>query len=149
MATDGPAAKPSCRWRPGESGNPRGKPRGAGKVARLREAIGDALPQVIERLVQSALSGDVGAARLLLERVCPALRPVEVPAVVSLPADGTLTEQARALLAAAATGALAPAQAAALVQALGTTARIAEADDLAARVRALEEALEANHARQS
>ena len=52
-------------------------------------------------LVERALGGDVGAARLLLERVIPPLRAAEEVAPVALP-DGTLTEKGAALLVAVA-----------------------------------------------
>jgi len=52
--------------------------------------------------------------------------------------DGTLTDQGRAVMAAVSAGELAPSQGAALVGALGALARVAEVDELAARVTALE-----------
>jgi hypothetical protein len=125
------------RWKPGQSGNPAGRKPGAGEVARLRAAIGDNVPAIIERLTAAALAGDVGAARLLLERVIAPLKASEEAAPLALP-DGTLTEQGRAVVAAAAAGTLAPGQAAALLASLGTLAKLTEADELARRVAALE-----------
>ena len=106
-------------------------------MARLRAAIGDNVPAIIERLTAAALAGDVGAARLLLERVIAPLKASEEAAPLALP-DGTLTEQGRAVVAAAAAGTLAPGQAAALLASLGTLAKLTEADELARRVAALE-----------
>ena len=76
-----------------------------------------------------ALAGDVGAARLLLERVVPPLKATEDAARLALP-DGTLTEQGRAVLGAIAAGALGPGQGAALLAAIGTLARVVELDEL-------------------
>jgi hypothetical protein len=53
----------------------------------------------------------------------------------------SLTGQARALVAAALAGEVAPDVAAQLVQALGTTARVEEVEDLRARLEALERAM--------
>ena len=52
--------------------------------------------------------------------------------------DGTLTERGRAVLASVADGVLAPGQGAQLVAAIGQLARVAEVDELAARITALE-----------
>lgn len=138
--TDAPKRRtpPSPPWRPGQSGNPAGRKPGSGKVAKLREAIAADLPEIIGSLVQQAKAGDVAAARLLVERVLPALKPVELAEPVAL-AGATLTEQGRAVITAAGDGHLAPGQAAQLLAGLGALSRLVEADELAARVAALEE----------
>ena len=131
--------KPPGRWKPGESGNPAGRKPGTGEVASLRAAIGARVPAILETLATAALAGDVGAARLLLERVIPPLKASEEAAPLALPLpDGTLTEQGRAVLGAVAAGELAPGQGAALLGAIGTLARVVELDELARRVGALE-----------
>ena len=134
MATRKP---PAAAWKPGQSGNPRGRPPGAGEVAKLRAAIAGKVPAILESLTAAALAGDVQAARLLLERTLPALKPAEQAQALHLP-DGTLTTQGRAVLAAVAAGELAPGQGAALLGAIGTLARVAEVDELARRIEALE-----------
>ena len=83
------------------------------------------------------MGGDIGAARLLLERVCAPLKAAEEAAPLTLP-DGTLTVQGRAVLAAVAVGELAPSQGAALLASLGTLAKLQEGDELEARIVALE-----------
>ncbi|MBP6252008.1 MAG: hypothetical protein KA387_04595 [Rubrivivax sp.] len=135
--TEGKRKAPPHAWRAGQSGNPRGRRPGSGEVAKLRAAIAEHVPTIIERLVAAALQGDTGAARLLLERVCPPLKATEEPAPLALP-DGTLTEQGRAVLGAVAAGTLAPGQGAALLGAIGTLARVAEVDELERRLAALE-----------
>ena len=134
MATRKP---PAAAWKPGQSGNPKGLPAGSGEVAKLRAAIAGQVPAILESLTAAALAGDVGAARLLLERALPPIKPVEQSQPLSLP-DGTLTDQGRAVLAAVADGTLAPGQGAALLGAIGTLARVAEVDELARRIEALE-----------
>ena len=126
------------RWKPGQSGNPAGKPKGAGEVAKLRAAIAQDVPQILEALKAQALAGDVQAARLLLERTIAPLKAVEPPQPLTLP-DGSLTEQGRAVLASVADGEIAASQGAALVAAIGTLARVVEIDELAARIEALEQ----------
>ena len=129
---------PAAAWKPGQSGNPKGRPAGTGEVAKLRAAIADRVPELLAAMMARALDGDVGAARLLLERAIAPLKAAEQSQALSLP-DGTLTEQGRAVLASVATGELAPGQGAALLGAIGTLARVAEIDELARRIEVLEE----------
>ena len=126
------------RWQPGQSGNPKGRPPGTGKVAKLRAGIAERVPEILDRLTEAALAGDVQAARLLLERVLPSIKPVELPVELTLSEEGRPTEQARQVLAAAAGGALAPDQAVSLIGALAAVARIAETDELRERIERLE-----------
>lgn len=125
------------RWTTGQSGNPKGRPPGVGKVAKLRNSIEKHVPEIIKTLVVAAKAGDAQAARLLLDRALPTLKPAELPQVVSL-GDGTLTDQGRAVLAAVATGMLAPGQGAVLLSAIGALARVLDIDELESRVAALE-----------
>ena len=67
------------------------------------------MPDVVAKLMEQAKGGDVGAARLLLERVLPAIKPVELPQSIMLPAGGDLTAKGHAVLQAAADGEI-PAQ---------------------------------------
>ena len=46
------------RWRPGQTGNPNGRPVGTGKVAQLRASIEAKIPEILESLVKSAVDGD-------------------------------------------------------------------------------------------
>ena len=124
-------------WKPGQSGNPKGRPKGSGDVAQIRSAIATRIPELLEAMMQRALDGDVGAARLLLERTVAPLKATDMAQPLNLP-NGTLTEQGRAVMAAVAAGDLAPSQGAALVGALGALARVVEVDELATRVAELE-----------
>lgn len=130
-------AKRPGRWKPGESGNPKGRARGCGEVGRLRASIAKHVPDIITGLVVAAKAGDAASARLLLERVIPPIKAAELPAPMKLP-DGSLVDQGRAVLMAAGAGALAPGQAAQLLAGLGLLARLIETDELAARIAALE-----------
>ena len=127
----------------GQSGNPRGRPRGLVNQAKLREAIVGDVPDILSALAQKARDGDTAAAKLLLDRVLPALKPQEQP--ISLPlADDDLAASGRAVLAAVGGAAVTPDQAAKLLQGLGALARVVETDELAKRVERLEHAAAAN-----
>ena len=125
------------KWQPGQSGNPDGRPPGTGEVARLRASIAEKVPDILAKLTELAMAGDVQAARLLIERVLPPVKAVEMPVEMSL-AEGGLSDQARQILSAAAGGVLAPDQAAALIGALAAVAKITETDELMRRIEALE-----------
>jgi hypothetical protein len=88
-------------------------------------------------MMAKALDGDVGAARLLLERAIAPLKAIEPTQALTLP-DGTLTDQGHAVLRSVADGVLAPSQGAALLGAIGTLARVTELDELESRIAALE-----------
>lgn len=128
---------PPHAWKPGQSGNPAGRKPGEGPHAKFRRAISEHVPEIITTMVQAALQGDVAAARLLLERTVPPIKPAEQPAPLALP-DGKLTDQGKAVLAAVAAGQLAPGQGAQLLAAIGALARVIEVDELERRVAALE-----------
>ena len=129
---------PPPGWAKGTSGNPAGRPPGSGQVAKVRAAIAEHVPALIAKLVASALAGDVGAARLLLERTIAPLKASEEKAELTLP-DGSLTDQGRAVVASIAAGDLSPGQGAALLASLGTLAKLTEADELEQRIKVLEQ----------
>lgn len=127
------------RWKPGESGNPKGKPPGSGELQRLRASIAADVPEILAGLVASARAGDAQAAKLILERVFPAVKPVEHAQQIPLPEGGNLTAQGRAVLTAVAAGHLAPGQGSQLLSAIGALARVSEIDELTARIDKLEQ----------
>ena len=131
------STKKPGRWKSGQSGNPAGRRPGSGDVGKLRAAMAEHVPALVKVLLQRALDGDVAAARLLLERTVAPLKASEEAAPIALP-DGTLTAQGRSVLGAVAAGDLAPGQGAALLAALGTLAKLTEADELERRIAALE-----------
>ena len=131
----------STRWKPGQTGNPKGRKPGTGEVAKIRAAIGKRVPELLAAMLEKALDGDVGAARLLLERTVAPLKATEQAVALTLPDGGTLTAKAAAVLSAVAAGELAPTTGAQLLSAIGALARVTEIDELAARIAVLE----ANH----
>ncbi len=126
-------------WKPGQSGNPAGRKPGTGDVAKIRAAINDRVPELLAAMMAKALEGDVGAARLLLERAVAPLKAAEQAETITLP-EGSLTDQGRAVLRAVAAAELAPGQGAALLGAIGALARVTQMDELEARLTKLENA---------
>jgi hypothetical protein len=119
-----------------------GRPPGRSQATLLRERLATDLDQILDNLLVQARAGDLQAVRLVLDRVLPSLRPVEVPADIDLPAGG-LAVQAAAVVQACAAGDLAPGQAAQLVAALSGVGKIIETTELIARIEALEGAASA------
>ena len=126
-------------WKPGQSGNPKGKTPGSGELQKLRASIAADVPEILAGLVLAAKGGDVQAARLILERILPPVKAIEQAVELQLPDGGTLTAQGRAVLSAVAAGELAPGQGAQLLAAIGSLARVTEIDELNARITVLEE----------
>ena len=125
------------RFAPGNKASP-GRPPGRGAVAEMRDALAADLGGIIDTVRAKAMAGDMQAARIILDRLVPSLRPVEIPTAVSMPAGATLAGQAQAVVNAAAAGELVPSQAAQIVTALGGVAKIIETTELLKRIEALE-----------
>jgi len=136
--------KNSGRWQPGQSGNPLGRKPGTCSVQQLRVQIEFLIPEIIQKLATKAREGDIGAARLLLERVVPALKPVEAPQMLKI-AEGDLSTQAKSIVALASAGEVSLAQASQLLWALSAVAKLIEVDELLKRVDALEKQIESEH----
>jgi hypothetical protein len=128
----------TTKWKPGQTGNPKGRPPGQSEITTLRKSIMNDAPEILAGLVTAAKAGDVQAARLILERVLPPVKPMEQAIELDLAGD-TLTDQGRAVLSAVAAGVLAPAQGSQLIAAIGALARMADIQELTCRIIKLEE----------
>lgn len=129
-------ARSSTTFQPGHSGNPRGRPTGSGRLTSLRTGLENALPEILDVLIDRAKEGDVQAARLLLERAIPPLRPVSAP--LSLPKSSTLGERGESALDAVMSGRLPADQGLTLLSAIHTQAKVIESTELATRLDAIE-----------
>lgn len=123
----------------GQSGNPQGRPKGSGLSAQLRAAIEQDAPSIIDALIEQAKGGDTAAAKTLLDRVLPALKPesqaISLPELVAAP---TLADKAKAAIDAAGAGDIAPSAASDMVSAIAGLAKIIETTELQKRLEALE-----------
>jgi len=128
-------------WKKGQSGNPAGRPRGTAKVAKLRSLIEADMPEVIAKVVELAKEGDMSAAKLLVDRVIPTIRPVEQPRITP-PAGDSLVERGEAVLNAMQAGQLAPGEAQAAIGALMAQGKLVELSEIEKRLAMLEERLD-------
>ncbi len=128
--------KESTKFKPGVSGNPRGRRKDKTPATLLRKSIAEAMPEIILTLIDSAKAGDVAAAKCLLDRVCPTLKPQAQP--ICLPANGSLAEQGGEVIRATLAGQIPPDIGAQLITALANQSKIIEIDELTQRIEALE-----------
>lgn len=135
-----------ARWKKGQSGNPAGRPKGAGEVMQLRAKLKPHLDDVLAALVERAQAGDVAAIKLILERAIPPHKPTTEPVCIpGLASAETLTDRAHIILDAIASGSIAPDLGAGLLSALGHVAKAAEIDELTRRIEALEHESQITH----
>ena len=127
------------RFLKGESGNPNGRP--SMDLCQVRAALHESGEQVAKKVLEKALGGDMSACKLVLERICPALKPRSTE--INLPEDAQSNpkDQAQKILAAAMQGVIAPDIAAQLVSSVGVLSRIIETDELRDRIESLERIL--------
>jgi hypothetical protein len=131
-----------ARFKPGQSGNPAGKPRGTRHATtRLREAIAADLHAIVAALVEKARDGDTGAAALLFSRTLPPLRPQSDPLDTELNGN-TPDERAESVIHAAMAGKISPTAANELVGLLAQQCRIKEVGELTERIARIEAALQ-------
>lgn len=126
----------NTKFKPGQSGNPAGRPKDKTPATLLRKSIADDMPEILNKLVELAKGGDVQAAKVLLDRICPPLKPQALP--IALPVNGSLTEQGSEIIKATMAGQIPPDIGSQLITALTHQAKIIEIDELVKRVEALE-----------
>ena len=126
------------RFTPGTSGNPQGRPKS--ETVALRQCLADGAADVVTAILKAAKAGDMQAAKIVLDRLLPPLKANAQTVHLALPASASPLDTASAILAAAASGTLAPDIAAQLVSAVGTFCRIEEIVELRVRIASLENA---------
>ncbi|WP_031437954.1 DUF5681 domain-containing protein [Methylobacter tundripaludum] len=127
-------------FKPGVSGNPKGKPKDKTPATLLRKSIVEDMPEIITKLVELAKGGDVSAAKVLLDRCCPALKPQAMP--ISLPVNGTLAEQGDEIIRATMAGQIPPDIGSQLITALSNQGKLIELQELTERLQRIEKQLE-------
>jgi hypothetical protein len=130
-------------FKPGQSGNPAGKPPGSkNRATVLAQSLFDGEAEALTRkIIELAKAGDMQALRVCIDRLCPPMKAQAAPVQVEIPETDSMSDIASAFIKAAADGRLPPDVAAQLVSAVGTLARIVEIDELKVRLAALEAAI--------
>lgn len=129
------------KFKPGQSGNPAGRPKGIiDKRWALRTRLESASETLVDEAIKRAMDGDSGLMRALLGRLVAPAKAETLPATFALP-EGSLSDQATAVMQAVSTGLIPPSTGVELLASLGQVAKIREADELLQRVESLERSL--------
>lgn len=132
------------KFKKGESGNPGGRPAGSTAATIIRKDIEQELPGILAKVIQQAVDGDMQACKILLDKICPNLRPQALP--VSIELGGTLPETGGNVLAATMSGAIPPDIGSMLITALSNQGKLVEFQELAERLQRIEKQLEIQNA---
>jgi len=138
------------RFKPGQSGNPAGRPKGARHATTLAiEALLDGEAEAITRkAIDAAKAGDMVAIRLVLDRICPPRK--SRPIHIELPPISGVSDVASAqqeVLRATCAGELLLDEAQALSGLIEERRKALETEELEIRIQELESKSELSHAR--
>ena len=139
---DPPVPAAPTRFAPGQSGNPKGRPRGSrNKTSAMVEGLMSGEAEALARkCIEKALEGDATALRLCLERIAPKRR--DPPIAFKLPPIENAEDAEKcgtALIAAVAAGELSATEAAPVMALLVSEKELIEAGDHERRLARLEE----------
>jgi hypothetical protein len=125
------------RFKPGQSGNPNGRPPGSRNATTIAlETLLDGQASALtQKAIDLALTGDIAALRLCLDRILPARK--DRPVTFMLPPQDA-AKASSAVLAAVATGELTPADAGEISKLIDTWVKAFETDELAERLERLD-----------
>ncbi len=126
-------------YKPGESGNKKGRPAGQSAAVLIRNHIAEKMPSIIKVLTDAAEDGDIQACKILVDRVCPVLRPQAMS--IDLPTTGTLAQKGDRIVKAMMSGQLAPDVGSQLLSALHTQAGTVDLTIVSERLDAIEKQL--------
>ena len=130
------------RFKPGQSGNPKGRPRGSRhRVTLLAEQLVDgAAEDVVNKIIEHAKQGEPHALKLLMDRILPVRK--DRPTPFTLPSIGTAKDLPLAMASitqAVADGELTLAEAAEASRLIENYARAVEVTEIMARLDTLEQ----------
>jgi Family of unknown function (DUF5681) len=129
-------------FRPGQSGNPAGKPKGTRHRATIlaEQLLDGEAEKLTRKAVELALAGDMAALRLCLDRIISPRR--DRPVSFDMPELATANDAEKTMgkiAAAVASGELTPSEAAALSGVIETFLKTAELAEIERRLQLLEE----------
>lgn len=139
---------PPCAYKPGQSGNPKGKPAGTrSKATQLLLALMEGgAEDITNAVITAAKAGDLMAAKIILDRLIPPAkeRPVNLDLPDTKTAEGVSAAQS-AILQAVAAGDLLPGEGQTLSAIVESKRRAIETQELSDRITQLENAKGGQH----
>jgi hypothetical protein len=124
----------------GTSGNKQGRIAGRTPGAKLRKAIEAKADDILQSVINAAIDGDMGACKMLLDRITPTLKPQALS--ITLPVVEGLAAQGDEIIKATVTGQIPPDVGAQLITALSNQGKLVELQELSERLSRLEKKLE-------
>ncbi|GAB6038197.1 hypothetical protein JCM15519_27560 [Fundidesulfovibrio butyratiphilus] len=133
---------PASAWRPGQSGNPAGRPKGSrNKSTLLAQALIDGQAEaLVEKAMELALGGDGPVLRAMLDRLCPPRKdsPVTLAGLPRIETTADLPKATGAILEAVAEGTITPSEGQTLAGLVEHHRRAIETTEIEQRLSALE-----------
>lgn len=127
---------PTPFFKPGQSGNPKGRTPGKTPAAALRKAIAKEIPAILAIVIAQAKAGDMNAAKILIDKIIPTLKPQSLPVEIELGKDAV--ESGDNIITAILSGEIAPDVGSMLVKTLADQSKLVEMLDISKRVEVLE-----------
>lgn len=126
-------------FKKGKSGNPAGRPKTIATAVALRERLAKDMPEIIQKLIDMAKSGDAQAIKIILDRTHPPVKAQALP--VNISTDGTLVDQGNAVIQSTLSGQIPPDIGAQLITALSNQGKLIDLEELSERLKRIEQQL--------
>lgn len=133
-----PVGNPSW-YRGMRSPHPPGRPKGSNPQTKLMQRMLADADGILDAILARALSGDVGAASLILNRIVPTLKAQAEKIQINFDATAPAGQQVEAVLEAIASGVIAADVGKQLIDAIGALSQVRANEELEARIAALED----------
>lgn len=127
-------------FKPGQSGNPKGRPSG---LATVRKLLDPNREELVAKVLEMAKGGNEAALRIIFDRIAPLPRaqfePMAIPGFI---AAKTMVEKAQTVVDAMGAGSITADAAALFLSAMASAVAIKQDDQLAAEIETLRAAVE-------
>lgn len=128
-----------AKWVPGmKSPNPAGRPPGPSKQQKLIQRMLDEANDVLDAMLAKAKEGDAASAGLILGRILPVLRAQSQTVTFDFDPSLPVARQVEQVLAAIASGQIAPDLGQQIISAIGTLSNVRATEELEERLTILE-----------